>query len=106
MTIKELKRTTHDYAYSNEELRFIFKYFKDKYSIRYAWWSKATGVSARTIDRILYGETRSTTSRTTTKITAAALTTVNKEYGKKLNVIYERKVIIWTMILILLNHYS
>ena len=79
MTIKELKRTTHDYAYSNEELRFIFKYFKDKYSISYAWWSKATGVSARTIDRILYGETRTTNSRTRNKITEVALKMVKKE---------------------------
>ena len=79
MTIKELKRTTHDYAYSKEELRFIFKYFKDKYSISYTWWSKATGVSHKTITRILYDETRSTNSRTRNKITEVALKMVNKE---------------------------
>ena len=78
MTIKELKKGEHDYSYTNEELIFIFKYFKKNYSIDYMWWSKKTGVCSKTIYRILYGETTRTNSRTRNKITELARKMINK----------------------------
>ena len=78
MTIKELKKGEHDYSYTNEELIFIFKYFKKNYSIDYTWWSKKTGVCSRTIYRILYGETTRINSRTRNKITELARKMINK----------------------------
>ena len=72
MTIKDLKKGKHDYLYTNEEIIFIFKYFKKNYGINYSWWSKKTGVCSKTIYRILYGETTKTPSKVRNNITEVA----------------------------------
>lgn len=78
MTIKELKKTQHDYGYTNEELIFIFKYFKERYDINYTWWARETSINQKTIYRILYGKTQRTNSKNRNLLTEVARNLIDR----------------------------